>query len=285
MKLSEYQHEVVHTDQHSTDLTVHLLGLCGEAGSVAAVSKTRMRYGDAFGGWRKQMREELGDVLWYVAAIANNLGLDLDDIAKANLHRTRTRWLPTPGYQLDAGAAPNERLPRSGIYTFHQRVNADGRQEVTVHMGGHQIGDALTDNALNDDGYRFHDVFHLAYATILGWSPVTRALLKCKRKSTADIDEAEDGGRGIVIEEGVAAFAFAYGASHNHLDGITRLEQTFLDSIALMTSTLEVGVRSAADWESAIIQGHNMFRQLLIHGGGSVEFDADQQSLRFTPPE
>ncbi|MBF6127834.1 nucleoside triphosphate pyrophosphohydrolase family protein [Nocardia brasiliensis] len=284
MKFSEYQKQAAMTDQHPNDLTIHLLGLGSEAGSVAAVSKTRLRYGEAFSGWRKQMREELGDVLWYVAAIANNFDLDLDDVAKANLHRTRSRWLPTPGYQLDAEAPVHEQLPRQGTYHFEQHRNADGRWEVTVSMDGHQIGDALTDNALNDDGYRFHDVFHLAYAAILGWSPVTRALLKCKRKSVAEIDEAEDGGRGIVIEEGVAAMAFAYGAVHNHLDGITRLDQQILETIAMMTATLEVGVRSAADWESAIIQGYQMFRELLAHGGGSVEFNADQRTLRFAPP-
>lgn len=283
MKLSEYQQEASKTTQPDADLTAQLMGLCAEAGAVAAVSKTRMRYGEAFGGWRKQLREELGDVLWYVAAIADTVGLDLDDIARANLHRTRARWLPGSDYQLDADAPPTEQLPRCGTYVFSQHLNDDGRWAVTVHMDVRQVGNPLTDNALNNDGYRFHDVFHLAYATILGWSPVTRSLLRRKRKSAADIDEAEDGGRGIVIEEGVAAFAFAYGAVRNHLDGITRLDQTILDSIALMTSNLEVSVRSAADWESAILQGHAMFRQLLAHGGGAVEFDAARRSLRFVP--
>ncbi|WP_162958854.1 nucleoside triphosphate pyrophosphohydrolase family protein [Nocardia yunnanensis] len=284
MKFSEYQQQASHTNQAGADLTVHLLGLSAEAGSVAAVAKTRIRYGESYAGWRKQMREELGDILWYVAAIADNLGLDLDDVAQANLHRTRTRWMPTPGYQLDIEAPADEQLPRRGTYEFRQRRNDEGRWEATVHMDGHQVGDPLTDNALNDDGYRFHDVFHLAYATILGWSPVTRALLKRKRKSVADLDEAEDGGRGIVIEEGVAAFAFAYGEVHNHLDGITRLDQSVLNAIAMMTATLEVGVRSPADWESAIIQGYRMFRELLAHGGGSVTFDADHRTLSFTPP-
>ena len=41
----------------------------------------------------------------------------------------------------------------------------------------------------------FHDVFHLAYAAVLGWSPTTRALLKIKRKSRPEIDENEDGAR------------------------------------------------------------------------------------------
>ena len=55
------------------------------------------------------------------------------------------------------------------------------------------IGDTLTDNVRDPDHYRFHDVFHLAYAAILHWSPVVRALIKQKRKSVQYIDENEDG--------------------------------------------------------------------------------------------
>ena len=42
---------------------------------------------------------------------------------------------------------------------------------------------------------RFHDIFHLSYAAILGWSPTVRALLRCKRKSDPRVDEVEDGGK------------------------------------------------------------------------------------------
>lgn len=56
--------------------------------------------------------------------------------------------------------------------------------------------------------YRFHDVFHLAYAAVLGWSPVLRALLKCKRKSHPWLDENQDGARAILIEEGISTFVF-----------------------------------------------------------------------------
>ena len=41
-------------------------------------------------------------------------------------------------------------------------------------MDGVLVGAALTDNAYQDDGYRFHDVFHIAFTAILGWSPVLR---------------------------------------------------------------------------------------------------------------
>lgn len=288
MDFGSYQDEIRATDQRpgdkESDLVVHLLGLAGEAGSVASVYKKHMRDRDAYGAWRKEMRDDLGDVLWYLSTIASKLGLRLDDVAESNLFKTRSRWLPSPNQQLDLEAPASQRLPRSGVYTFSQTPADSGKMQVLVRMGDIAIGNPLTDNSLSDDGYRFHDIFHLAYATFLGWSPVTRKFLGRKRKYSPEIDDAEDGGRGIVTEEGVAAFAFAYGALHQHLDGVGRLDQTLLASIAMMTSKLEVSVRTAADWEMAILEGHRIFRALVENGGGSVAFDLDERSMIYTPP-
>jgi hypothetical protein len=52
-----------------------------------------------------------------------------------------------------------------------------------MYFGGKPLGDDLTDNAYVDDGYRFHDVIHLALIAHLGWSPVVRGLMRRKRKS------------------------------------------------------------------------------------------------------
>jgi NTP pyrophosphatase (non-canonical NTP hydrolase) len=285
MELRDYQAAVRGTDQRPgrdvLDLIVHMLGLAGEAGSVATAFKKRLRDGESDATYKLRVREELGDVLWYVATLANKLDLDLDEVATANLDKTRSRWLPGTSDQLDAHYPPHEQLPRCGTYEFVPGVNAEGRSEVTVRFNGVQVGSRLTDNRAIDDGYRFHDVFHLAYTTYLGWSPVTRALLRRKRKSDPLIDEAEDGGRAIVAEEGIALFAFAYGCQHNHLDGISRLDQQLLDSIALMTTGLEVSTRSHADFETAIIEGHRIYRLLVQHNGGRVDFDADQRSMNF----
>jgi NTP pyrophosphatase (non-canonical NTP hydrolase) len=288
MEFKEYQQRTAETDQKAGEdleaVAVHLLGLAGEAGSVAAAYKKKLRDKDAHGTWKIQLREELGDVLWYVATVARKVGLDLDDIAAANLHKTRNRWLRSGVDQLDATFPPSEQLPRTGRYDFIPGVSTTGRDQISVYLDETPVGDRLTDASHVDDGYRFHDVFHLAYAVTLGWSPVSRALLGRKRRSAPHIDENEDGGRAIVIEEGIAALAFAYGAMHRHLDGVQRLDQGLLDTITMISGALEVGTRTAADWEHAILTGHDMFRQLVAHNGGSIEFDADQGSMTFIPP-
>lgn len=288
MEFAEYQRATRATDQrHGADLedvAVHLLGLVGEAGSVAAEYKKKLRDQDAHPLWKARIREELGDVLWYLSALATKLDLTLEDIARSNLEKTRNRWLPTDSEQLDFHYPLQEQLPRTGTYEFRSFTNDGGRKAVQVYLDGTPVGNELTDSAYVDDGYRFHDVFHLAYATVLGWSPVTRALLKRKRRSNPGVDENEDGGRAIVFEEGVAAIAFAYAASHNNLEGVERVDYDLLEQIRRVVALTEVGVRSAADWEMAILRGFAMFRQLIANDGGSVDFDVATGSLTYVPP-
>jgi hypothetical protein len=57
---------------------------------------------------------------------------------------------------------------------FERTVNT--QTYVFLRRNGVNIGDRLTDNKLEKDDYRFHDVFHLANAAILGWSPVLRVI-------------------------------------------------------------------------------------------------------------
>ena len=288
MDFPDYQRAVRDTDQTDgrelIDMAVHLLGLAGEAGSVATAYKKYLRDGEADATYKLRLREELGDVLWYVATLANKLDLNLDEVALANLDKTRSRWLPGSHEALDSTFPDIERLPRQGTYEFIAATSPSGYPQVRMLFNGEPLGDPLTDNRANEDGYRFHDIFHLAYATYLGWSPVTRSLLKCKRKSDPAVDESEDGGRAIVAEEGLSLFAFAYGAQHNHLDGVARLDQQLLDGATLMTNGLEVSSRSHADFETAILEGHRVYRQLQEHGGGVVDFDAYAPSLTFRSP-
>jgi NTP pyrophosphatase (non-canonical NTP hydrolase) len=69
------------------------LGLCGEAGEVADKVKKvlRDREGRFDESVRDDLRLELGDVLWYVAQLATELDLRLEDIATANLEKLASR--------------------------------------------------------------------------------------------------------------------------------------------------------------------------------------------------
>jgi NTP pyrophosphatase (non-canonical NTP hydrolase) len=90
MTLGEYQHEVLGMRVYPPHLGVEYtaLGLCGEAGEYAEKVKKGIRDGNFD---REGASKELGDVLWYLAAAAAEIGCDLDDIAQANLDKLRSR--------------------------------------------------------------------------------------------------------------------------------------------------------------------------------------------------
>jgi NTP pyrophosphatase (non-canonical NTP hydrolase) len=69
------------------------LGLAGEAGEVAEKVKKLIRddSGVLSDERRAAIAKELGDVLWYVAQVATEAGLDLDEIAAANLEKLLSR--------------------------------------------------------------------------------------------------------------------------------------------------------------------------------------------------
>jgi NTP pyrophosphatase (non-canonical NTP hydrolase) len=95
MQLSEYQRLSRRTAEYPREawLAYPALGLAGEAGEVAEHAKKAIR--DDGGAITEERREalakELGDVLWYAAQIATELGLELDEIASANLEKLLSR--------------------------------------------------------------------------------------------------------------------------------------------------------------------------------------------------
>jgi hypothetical protein len=141
---------------------------------------------------------------------------------------------------------------------------------------GAKFGDPLRANHYEDDGYRFHDICHLSYASVLGWSPTLRALLRRKRKSDPKVDEVEDGGRAIVIEEGISAMVFSYAERRNFLEGAEGVNYDLLRTIKDMTSHLEVSARTEGEWERAIMTGFDIWRQVKANGKGQIHADLEQ---------
>jgi len=76
-----------------TNLYYPTLGLAGEAGEVAEKVKKIMRDNNGEVTPEKviELRKELGDVLWYVAAICSNLGLDMEEVARLNIAKLFSR--------------------------------------------------------------------------------------------------------------------------------------------------------------------------------------------------
>lgn len=286
MHFQEYQKLSRETDQldsrSSEDaVMVALLGLAGETGELLSEYKKYLRGGDAYQLFDERLTEELGDVLWYLSSVATRFGLSLEDVAQANLSKTRERWLESsqsPG-RFDADFPSNERLPDEFVVEVH-RVAAEAPR-VRLTIDGEPVGDELTDNAPEADSYRFHDVFHFAFAAVLGWSPVVRALLQRKRKSDSAADEVEDGGRAIAIEEGVIAYIFPHAQAHSFYADQGSIDYSILRTVKRMTSTLEVGARTTKEWEEAILQGFSVWRALHEHEVGRVVVNLVDRQISF----
>lgn len=294
MDLNTYQQEAQSTDRvpYKTDATtddssliVPLLGLAGETGELLSEYKKHLRDGKAHLLFKDRISEELGDLLWYIANVAEKFDLKLEDIARKNLEKASDRW----GQQekepvfFDSKFGDEERLPRQFEVELSE-VIVDGSTKIQMHVNGEKIGDDLTDNADDPDGYRFHDVFHLAYVAVLGWSPVIRKLMKKKRKSDPRIDEVQDGGRAQVLDEAVAALVFDYAKEHNWLKGVSELDYKLLRTIKGITSLLEVRDRSLAEWQRAILLGFDVWRKTLESNGARIFIDQDKQSITFLGP-
>lgn len=383
LTIQGYQDAARRTDKiDRNDLRTPILGLFGEIGSLLATLKKKTREGEAYATYDDTIVEELGDVLWYLNAVASHAGLamidvaahvpqdelhawderrpdvaltfstlqehaqkselpeietlaaelagvagglveayrtgklagnrdaisgwllavlraligtaraagvDLERAALENLHKTFSRWpldpknppYPTPAVP-DTELPKNERFPRRfTMYIKEHRVAE--KTYVLQKRNGVIIGDRLTDNKAEKDDYRFHDIFHLAYAVHLEWSPVLRSLFKIKRKSRPELDENEDGARAILIEEGIATFVFGRALERKLFAGLVHLDYDLLKLVQDLARGFEAERFAAWQWERAILDGFRLFREMTKeeNRGGWVTADLDNHTLEF----
>ncbi|MEG1701171.1 MAG: nucleoside triphosphate pyrophosphohydrolase family protein [Alistipes sp.] len=95
MTLNEYQQHALETAIYpdSQRIIYPTLGLTGEAGEVAdKVKKVIRDNAQQFTDDRKaEIAKEIGDVLWYCAALSRDLGFELDQVAQMNVEKLRSR--------------------------------------------------------------------------------------------------------------------------------------------------------------------------------------------------
>ncbi|KTE19812.1 pyrophosphatase [Sphingopyxis sp. H050] len=379
LTIDQYVREAARTDQRKGPGTIGftMLGLVGETGSLLAEAKKKQRDAASYLGYAEAVAEEIGDVLWYLAAVARRHRLALSDIAAAalvadgvyraganaalSLHALQPAHMPLakapmpkfehgllglagevgllareidgagqPGHRaavaqslvaimrrliqaatdsgvtLEGAAIKNlqkifdrwprerqyppafdesndaeEQLPRTMEIDVYERT-VRGQVYVYQRSRGVYVGDRLTDNAMEPDDYRFHDVFHYAYVAVLGWSPVIRALLRLKRKSDPKLDDAEDGARAILIEEGVTSWLFGQAQQLNFFEGVKPggLPLDMLKHVRQFVAGYEADRCPLWLWEEAILQGYAAFRFLQKNRRARIGIDFARRRLR-----
>ena len=209
-------------------------------------------------------------------------GASFKSVITRNLEKSLGRFAPIEYDKLidfDIMEHIDEQLPRKFKIEITQRTNG----KTYMKKDGVFIGDPLTDNIAITDGYRFHDVFHMAYASILHWSPVFRSLLKNKRKGNPEKDESEDGGRAIVIEEGLSAWIFSIAKEKKYFAGQDTLSFDILKTVKQFIKGYEVENCPYNLIEKAILDGYTVFRELKKHERGYIIGCRMSRTLTFTP--
>ena len=204
--------------------------------------------------------------------------LNFSEIVRTNIQKTRGRFLEPDIYSLpdfDNNFPEDERLPQRFEIKITQRKSG----QCYLQWNGVFIGEPLTDNIDNPDHYRFHDVFHFAYAAILHWSPVVRSLIKQKRKSNPRVDETQDGGRAVAVEEGLTAWIFARAKKLEFFAEQGRVSFDLLKTVQEFVRGYEVEQCPLRLWERAILDGYVVFRQVRDNNGGLMIGDREARTI------
>lgn len=289
LTLDRYQELASATDieGRSDDKMVPLLGLGGEIGALIAEFKKKIRPdGHSYVDFDNMIRVELGDILWYLAALARRIETPLSQIAHQNLIKTRRRWISTdrpPEVSFDIGVPDDQRIPRQFVAVFTTHTDTNGLVKCNLRFESEELGDPIDDNSRHEDNYRFHDIFHIAHAAVLGWSPVLRMLIRRKRGFDPETDRVEDGARAIATEEAVTAMIFELAKAWNYFDGATNVDDGILNAVQAVTARLEGGSLPGAEWERAILAGYSGWRDLRANRGGRVVVDLDRASIKYVP--
>ena len=311
MEFREFQEKSKRTDQKPKDKEnnketkskenleseiIPLLGLVGEAGVLLSEYKKKLRDGDEYIKFNENIQEELGDLLWYISNLATKFNLDLNDIAAYNLKKTKDLW--EEGSQrrelYDESFPKDQQLPRKFSYKI-EHITED-KITLTDIKTGRQIGNNLTDNSYNDDGYRYHDIMHLTFMAHFGWSPVLRKLLREKDKEKFSFIEGrkrregfspdvEDGGKAQIIEETIVLMSYIHATTqYNFLEnGDIPFSGSNLKFIQKIVHELEVKDVTINEWIRSIKLGFKMWRQLIDHNGGIIHGDLNKRDIFIEP--
>lgn len=92
-------------DKRKVRLLHAALGLTGEAGELADAVKKHVIYGRDLD--EKNIKEELGDLMWYIAILCDVLDINIEGVMESNIAKLKTRY---PGNKWSAEAEQNRNL-------------------------------------------------------------------------------------------------------------------------------------------------------------------------------
>lgn len=293
--LSDYQRlafKTARTERHI------LLEVCAAVLTQLAAQLMRHLLPEIEKELNKQLKDRpigvvLGEIAWHLCAIASLYSIDMDDVGAKNMEKASARQndrKPTPLHDDDVPA--KQQFPRR----FEVEFRSVDSETVQIYWAGKRRGDPLRDQYSIKDGYRFHDVIHLANVAVLGWSPVLRDLFEIKREGKTKLEQ--DGGRSAVVEELVIKFVHWEASRrakelHGDVPAYDRplfpdgeeIPFSLLKQVRELTIGHEVYENKYWEWARAIREGYRVFELLKQNSGGFVSVDLENRELDFRPPE
>lgn len=156
-------------------------------------------------------------------------------------------------------------LPETFTLSFAEFENT-----VQVFIDGRPCGNAITDNSYDSDFYRYHDIFHYAFATLLGDTPCATALFT---------NQATDK-RETLLEEAISLIIFSEAKRKNYFDR-QNISRRMLRLILDLTEESKSLRHDTSAWENAIMKAYEIFRLLIQHRGGIVYCDRLAKTISY----
>src|SRR3569832_2494066 len=146
---SDYQKIVEQTDERKQRI-VSLLGLVGEVGDLHSMFKKLILQREN-GSFREELREEFGDVLWYLTSLASLHKISLQEIVDSNAEKAKQLYSLGTTPSFDSRYPEDERFPREFTVNIYQKHLETGTY-VKISINDVVIGDALTEGARGGGG-------------------------------------------------------------------------------------------------------------------------------------
>ena len=97
------------------------------------------------------------------------------------------------------------------------------------------------------------------------------------------MDETQDSGRAIVVEEGLSAFIFSRAKTLALFEGQRSVSFDLLKTVKQFVDGYEVDACPLKLWEDAILQGYDVFRRVSRNEGGIVRGDRTHRRVEYRP--
>ncbi|AYV48963.1 pyrophosphatase [Caulobacter flavus] len=176
LSLSAYAAGAARTDRgvDGQSLAFPLLGLFGETGSLLSELKKKQRDKAASRAYADAVADELGDVLWYLASIANRGGISLNAVA-AHVVRNDAEWAGVEIPDLTFETLQPHNIPRTG--------QAQPDFETTLLALADEVGGLVR-------AHREGEIQHGGATLALPLSRIFKLLLRASREAGMTLESA-----------------------------------------------------------------------------------------------